>query len=58
MWFVAFISLGARMRTRGLVRRLFVAQTQRFGILDFCNAKGEWVEHGVEDHEVRDSNDV
>ena len=42
-------SLDARMRTRGLVLLLFVAQTTWFGIPNFCNAKGEWVEHGIED---------
>ena len=28
------------------------------GIPDICNAKEEWVEHGIDDHEVRDGNDV
>ena len=35
-----------------------MAQTTWFGIPDFCNAEGEWVEHGVKDHEVRDGNGV
>ena len=42
----------------GLVHALFVAQTTWFGIPDFCNVKGEWVRHGVEDQEVRDGNGV
>ena len=28
------------------------------GIPDICNVKEEWVEHGIDDHEVRDGNDV
>ena len=58
MWFGACSCLGAGMRTRGLVRPLFVAKTTWFGTPDFCNAEEEWVEHGVKDHEVRDGNDV
>ena len=58
MWFSTFSSLGARMRARGLLRPLFVAKTTWFGILDVCNRKGEWEEHGIKDHEVRDGNDV
>ena len=58
MWFGTLSSLSVRMRTRGLVHALFVAQTTWFGIPDFCNAKGEWVRHGVEDQEVRDGNGV
>ena len=46
------------MWTGGLVRPLFVAKTTWFGTPNFCNAVKEWVQHGVEDHEVRDSNDV
>ena len=52
MWFGTLSSCSMRMRTRGLVRPLFVAQTTWFGICDFCNAEGEWVGHGVKDHEV------
>ena len=44
----------ARMWTRGLVRPLFVAKTTWFGIPNFCDVEEEWVELGVEDHEVRD----
>ena len=58
MWFGACSCLGAGMRTRGLVRPLFVAKTTWFGTPDFCNAEEEWVEHGVKDHEVHDGNDV
>ena len=57
-WFGAFKYLGARMQTRGLIRPLFVAQTTWFGISDFRNAEGEWVGHGVKDHEVRNGNAV
>ena len=46
------------MRTRDLLRPLSVAKTMWFGILDFYNVKQESVGHGVEDHEVRDGNDV
>ena len=58
MWFGACSCLTAGMRTRGLVRPLFVAKTTWFGIPDFCNVEEEWVGHGVNDHEVRNSNDV
>ena len=46
------------MRACGLVYPLFVFQTTWFCMPDVCNAKGEWVEHGIEGHEVRDSNNV
>ena len=46
------------MRARGLVHPLFVAQTMRFAMHDVCSAKGEWVEHGIEAHEMRDSNNL
>ena len=58
MWFGACSSLSVGMRTRGLVRPLFVAKTTWFGIPDFCNAEEEWVGHGVNDHEVCNGNDV
>ena len=58
MWFGTFSSLSVRMWTRGLVRPLFVAQTMWFGIPNFRNAEGDWVRHGVEDHEVCDDNGV
>ena len=58
MWFGTFSSLRMRMRTRGIVHPLFVTQTTWFGIPDFCNAEGEWVGHGVEDHKVHDSNGI
>ena len=58
MWFGTLSSLSVRMWTRGLVRPLFVAQTTWFGIPDFCNAEGEWVGHGVKNHEARDGNGV
>ena len=57
-WLGILRSLSVRVRTRGLVRPLFGAQTPWFGILDFCNAEEEWVRHGVEDREVCDGNDV
>ena len=58
MWFGTFSSLGATMWTRCLVRLLFVARTAWLRISDFCNVRGEWVGHGVEDHGVRDSHDI
>ena len=58
MWFGPRIGPGARMRARGLVCPLFVAQTTWFGMPDICSAKGEWVEHGVKGHEVRESKSV
>ena len=58
MWFGTFSSLGARMQTRGLISPLSVAKNMWFGIPNFCNAEEKWVEHGVEDHEVRDGSDV
>ena len=48
----------ARMWTRGLVCPLFVTKTMWFGIPYFCDAEEEWVEHGVEDHEVCNSKDI
>ena len=35
-----------------------MAQTTWFGMSDVSSTKREWVEHGVEDHEVHDSNNV
>ena len=58
MWFGAYSCLSAGMPTRGFIRPLFVAKTTWFGIPDFCNVEEEWVEHGVNDHEVRNGNDV
>ena len=58
MQFGTYSCLDARMWTHGLVRPLFVAKTTWFGIPNFCNGKQEWVRHSVEDHEVRDENDV
>ena len=58
MCFGTYSFLGARMRTRGLVRPLFVAKTTLLGIPNFCSAEKEWVGNGVKDDEVRDSNDV
>ena len=58
MWFGPRIVPGARMRARGLVCPLFVAQTTWFGMPDICSAKGEWVEHGVKGHQVRESKSV
>ena len=58
MWFGACSCLSAGMRTHGLVRPLLVAKTVWFGISDFCNAEEEWVGHGVNNHEVRNGNDV
>ena len=50
-WFGPFNARGSRMQARGLVHPLFVAQTTWFGIPNICNAKGEWAEHGIKDHE-------
>ena len=57
-WFGTRIGPGARMRARGLVYPLFVAQITWFRMADVCSAKGEWVEHGVKGHEVRDRKNV
>ena len=57
-WFGTCSAPGARMRARRLVYPLFVTQTTWFGMPNICSAKGEWVEHGIEGHEVRDSNNV
>ena len=43
------------MQACGLVYPLFVAQAMWFGMPDVCSAKVEWVEHGIEVHEVHDS---
>ena len=58
MWVGTFSSLSVRIWTRGLVRPLFVTQSTWFGIFDFCNVEGEWVGHGVEDHEVPNDNGI
>ena len=58
MWFDTFSSLSTRIQTRSLVCPLSLAHTTWFEVLDFCNAEGELVGHGVEDHEVHDSNGV
>ena len=57
-WFGTCSAAGARMRIGGLVYLLFVAQTTWFGMSEVCSAKGEWVEHSVEGHEVCESNSV
>ena len=46
------------MWARGLVYPLLVARTTWFGMPAVCSAKGEWVEHGVECHEMRDGINV
>ena len=58
MCFGTYSCLGVRMRTRGLVRPLFVAKTMWFRIPDFCNTEEECVGHGVKYHKVRDDNDA
>ena len=58
MWFDALTSLSLRMRTRGLVRPLFVAQTTLFGISNFCDVEEQWRRHAVEDHKVLEDNAV
>ena len=59
MWFGTCSCLGAGMRTRGLVRPLFMTKTTWFGIPNFCSAEEEWVGHGVKHHEVLvDGNDI
>ena len=42
----------------GLVYPLFVAQTMLFGMHDVCSAKGEWLEHDLECHKMRDGINV
>ena len=42
----------------GLVYLLIVAQTTWFRIPNVCSTKGEWVEHRVEYHEIRDGINV
>ena len=58
MWFGACSCLSGGMRTPGLVRPLFVAKITWFGIPNFCNVEEKWVGYGVNDHEVRNDNDV
>ena len=57
-WFGTCSAPGPKMRARGLVYLLFVAQNTWFGMPDVCSAKEEWMEHGIEGHEVHDSNNV
>ena len=42
------------MRARSLAYPLLVFQTTLFRMPDVCRAEGEWVEHGIKKHEVRD----
>ena len=58
MWFGECSSLSVGMRTRGLVRPLFVAKTTWFCMPDFCNVEEDWVGHGVKDHKVCNGSDV
>ena len=51
-WFGICCAFGSRMWSRGLVYPLSVARTTWICMPDVCNAKGEWVEHGVECHEI------
>ena len=57
-WFGACSGPGTRMQACGLVYPLLVAQTTWFGMPNVCSAKGEWVEHGIECHEVRGSKNI
>ena len=57
-WFGACSVLAARMRARGLVHPLFVAQTTWLGMPDVCSAKGDWVERSVNGHEIGNCNKV
>ena len=57
-WFGICNAPGTRMWARGLLYPLFVAQTTWFGVPKVCSTKGEWVEHGIESHEVCGSNNV
>ena len=57
-WFGTHCVHGARVRARGLVYPLFVARTTWFDMPNVCSAKGEWVEHGVKCHEIRDGINV
>ena len=57
-WFGTCSGPGARMRARGSVYPLFVGQTTWFGMPNVYSAKGEWVEHHIEGHEVCDSKKV
>ena len=53
-WFVTCSATCVRMQAGGLVYPLLVSQTTWFGMPNVCSAKGEWVEHGIKDHEVCD----
>ena len=57
-WFGTYSAPGARIWARGLVNPLFVAQTMWFSMPEICGAKGGWVEHGIEFHEVQDSDNM
>ena len=46
------------MQARGLVYPLFVAKVTLFRMLNVSSAKGEWVAHGIEGHEICDGNNV
>ena len=58
MWYGTCGGPGARMGACGFVYPLFVAQTTWFGMPNVFTAKGEWVEPGIEGHEVCDSKNV
>ena len=57
-WFGTCSAPGARMQLYGFLYRLLVAQPMWFGMLNVCSAKQERVEHSIEGHKMRDSNDV
>ena len=57
-WFGTCCVLAQECGPRSLVYPLFVARTTCFGMPDVSSAKGEWVEHGVECHEIRDGINV
>ena len=57
-WFGTCSALGVRMQAPCLVYPLFIAQTTWFGMPDVCSTKGEWFEHSLKGHEIRDGNNI
>ena len=42
----------------GTVCHTLFSRSTVCGMVDICSAKGEWMEHGIEAHDVRDINNV
>ena len=57
-WFGKFTVLCTTIWARGQVNLLFVAQAIWLFMPNVCSGKGVWVENGIQDHELCNSNNV